>query len=259
MQKLTEKSYWDETYRHRKKSSGRQFDAFLNYSNRMILEKLQDVGLAGKAVLEIGAGDSLWLPFLAKRFPSSRFAGVDYSAKGCALLSARALEDQVHVDVFNEDMFTDASALFGAFDVAISLGVVEHFDDLAAALAAKRRYLKPGGVMFTLIPNMAGLIGGLTRAWNRPVFDKHNPHDLPSFLQGHHEAELQVISAGYLGLSDFGVLASCFPDRSGFAWQCSRGLVAASVISWWVEAKIGTLPRSRVLSPYLFAISHQLP
>jgi 2-polyprenyl-3-methyl-5-hydroxy-6-metoxy-1,4-benzoquinol methylase len=257
MEKLTDKTYWDGTYSRQKTKSTRQFDAFLNYSNRMVLGKLLETGIEGKKVLEIGAGDSLWLTHLAQRFTSSHFAGVDYSEKGCELLTARALQQNLDIDVVHEDMFVDHSLLHGVFDIAISFGVVEHFDDLSSVLKAKCRYLKPGGVMFTLIPNMAGVLGSLTKNWNRGVYDKHNPHDWTSFQKGHHQAGLEVMSGGYLGSSDFGVISSCFADRRGFARQVNRCLVAASVAGWLLESKSVPLPASKTFSPYIYAISRQ--
>jgi len=254
MEKLTDKAYWDGTYSRRKKESTRAFDGFLNYSNRMVLGKLLPTELGNKQVLEVGAGDSLWLPYLAKRFPSSRFAGVDYSERGCALLSQRAKDEGVDVDVMHEDIFVEQSRLHGMFDIVISLGVVEHFDVLESVLVAKSRYLKPGGILFTVIPNMAGLLGTLTRRWNRAVYEKHNPHDWPSFLRGHQQAGMEVTEGGYLGSIDFGILSSCFPDRKGPAWQLNRALVAVSVAGWWVESKVGGLPGSRMLSPYIYAV-----
>lgn len=255
MENLTEKSYWDDTYRLKKPKSPRGFDSFLNYSNRQILSKFRQLDLANKNVLEIGAGDSIWLPYLAKAFPDARFTGVDYSEQGCALLAERAREEDATVDVVLQDMFAEPSSLHGRFDVAYSLGVVEHFDDLAMVLQAKRRYLKPGGLMFTVIPNMAGALGSLTRMWNRDVYEKHNPHDRASFLSAHEQAGLSLVSGGYLGSSDFGVLASCFPDRRGAAWQMSRVLIATSVAGWWLEDKLRVAPTSKMLSPYIYAIS----
>jgi SAM-dependent methyltransferase len=211
--------------------------------------------MENKRVLEIGAGDSSWLPYLAKKFPSSQFVGADYSEGGCALLSERAKREGVDIKVFHEDMFAENSQLHGDFDVVCSFGVVEHFDRLDRVLSAKKRYLKHNGIMFTIIPNMAGVLGLLTRTWNRSIYDKHNPHDWRSFLLGHQQADLDVVSGGYLGSTNFGVLSSCFPDRRGIAWNISRVLVASSMAIWLIEDKVGNLPCSKTFSPYIFAIS----
>lgn len=255
MENLTDKTYWESTYGHRQSQSSLNVDGFVNYSNRLILSKLLETKMKNKQILEIGAGDSVWLPYLAKHYPSSRFVGVDYTESGCRLLSERAHREGANIEVIHEDMFVESSQLHGTFDIAISFGVVEHFDDLGHVLASKKRYLKHGGVMFTLIPNMAGVLGTLAHIWNREVYDKHNPHDWDSFLRGHQQTGLEVISGGYLGSNNFGVLSSCFPERRGLPWQMSRVLVAASLTTWWIEDKVGNLPRTKTFSPYIYAIS----
>lgn len=255
MKTLTEKNYWESTYNHRRGQPSLNIDGFKNYPNRLILEKLLETGLENKCVLEIGAGDSVWLPYLASHFDSSKFVGLDYTENGCALLAQRAHEAGVNIEVVHENMFTQTSRLHNNFNYVMSFGVVEHFDDLGFALASKKKYLAQDGLMFTLIPNMAGVLGSLVRNWNREIYDKHNPHDLVSFLNGHQQAGLEVIAGGYLGSNNFGVLSSCFPERKGLSWQLSRALVAASLATWWIEDKTGDFPTSKAFSPYIYAIS----
>lgn len=255
MDKLTEKPYWEDTYSRRKSQPSLRIEGFRGYLNRLILSKIFEIGMENKRILEIGAGDSMWLPYLAKIFPSSQFVGVDYSEGGCALLSERARKEGLNIEVVYEDMFVEKSCLHGTFDVVISFGVVEHFDNLGHVLSAKKRYLKHDGIMFTMIPNMAGVLGALARTWNRTVYDKHNPHDWLSFLLGHQQASLEVVSGGYLGSNNFGVLAGCFPDQRGLLWQMNRALIAVSLAIWSIEHKVGSLPRSKTFSPYLYAIS----
>jgi len=45
------------------------------------------------------------------------------------------------------------------FDIVMSWGVIEHFEDTAGCLQACSRFLKPGGTMITVIPNMCGIPG----------------------------------------------------------------------------------------------------
>lgn len=255
MEKLTDKPYWEGTYNRRTSKPILRVNGFRGYLNRLILSKLLETGMKNKQILEIGAGDSMWLPYLAKKFPSSQFVGVDYSEGGCALLSERAGSEGLDIEVVNEDMFVEDSRLHGTFDVVFSFGVVEHFDNLSYVLAAKKRYLKHDGVMFTMIPNMAGVMGKLAKTWNREVYDKHNPHDWLSFSLGHQQAGLDVVSGGYLGSNNFGVLAACFPDQKGLSWHINRTLIVASMAIWSVENKFGKLPCSKTFSPYIYAIS----
>jgi len=255
MRRLTHKVHWDSTYGARRQRSPLQLAGVRSHMNRLILEKLVEVGLEGRRILEVGAGDSMWLPFIAKNFPSSQCVGLDYSETGCALLAERAREEGVKIDVVNEDLFANNSRLHRSFDVVLSFGVVEHFDDLGLALLTKSRYAKSGGMVFTLIPNMAGILGTLTRIWNRKIYDQHNPHNWASFERGHQQAHLNVVTGGYLGSNSFGVLSSCFPEHKGISWHLYRVLVAISLATWSLEHKVGTLPCSATFSPYMYAVS----
>ena len=255
MKRLTSNSYWEDTYQHRHYKSASHFTGLINHCNRLILQKLLDIPMAGKRVLEIGAGDSYWLPYLAEKFPSSQFAGLDYSERGCELLSQRASTANVALEVIRADLFAAEPAMGKPFDVVVSFGVVEHFEDLAKALAAKRRYLDVDGTMFTLIPNMAGILGSLTKRMSPEVYAQHNPHNLVSFLDGHHRAGLTPVSWGYLGASNFGVLSSCIDKRNSLKHQLVRALTAASMANWWLEQHTRSLPVSSIFSPYMFAVS----
>lgn len=255
MRELTKIEYWDQGYGARNDVAELTFD-WRNHIDRLIADKIEGIGLDGKSVLEVGAGDSMWLPYLARKYPGGQFAGVDFSMAGCRRLADRAAAGtSVAIGIHNEDMFAAHSALHGAFDLVLSFGVVEHFSDLSAALLAKRRYLKDGGLMFSLIPNMAGSIGTLTKRFNRRIFDMHNPHDWDSFLKGHRAAGLAVMSGGYLGSSNFGVLSSCFEQRSGLSWQAYVFMSRLSKAISLVESRLGNLPASKTFSPYIFAIS----
>jgi 2-polyprenyl-3-methyl-5-hydroxy-6-metoxy-1,4-benzoquinol methylase len=253
MKNLTDKSYWDSTYNNRRLQPPLNFDGFTNRANRLILDTMLSIDMRNKRILEVGAGDSVWLPYLARRFPTSHCVGIDYSEGGCALLTERARAAGVDLEVIQEDLFVENSKLHDAFDVVISFGVIEHFDDLGQVLTAKKRYLKRGGFVFAIIPNMAGILGTLARRWNREVYDKHNPHAWNSFSLGHQQAGLEVLSGGYLGSVSFGVLSACFPERRGLSWQISKVLAAISLATWWAEDRFGNPPSSRTFSPYIYA------
>jgi 2-polyprenyl-3-methyl-5-hydroxy-6-metoxy-1,4-benzoquinol methylase len=256
MRELTSIDYWDQGYKSRSSQGQLSFD-WRNHVNTQILQKIDGIGLHGKSVLEIGAGDSEWLPHLAQKYVDSQFCGLDFSEAGCARLADKvsALAGQAKVGVYNQDMFVSESALHGKFDVVLSFGVVEHFTDLPTVLQAKRRYLKPGGRMFSLIPNMAGSIGYLSRVFNREVFDMHVPHDVNSFVEGHRRAGLIVESSGYLGSSNYGVLSSCFKRPGGIGWHSYVFLTRVSKAVLFAESRLGKLPVSRLLSPYIYVIS----
>jgi 2-polyprenyl-3-methyl-5-hydroxy-6-metoxy-1,4-benzoquinol methylase len=54
--------------------------------------------------------------------------------------------------------------MVSAFDVVISFGLVEHFEDTDACLKAINKFLAPKGLLITFIPNMVGFTGFLTKS-----------------------------------------------------------------------------------------------
>jgi SAM-dependent methyltransferase len=71
-----------------------------------------------------------------------------------------------------------------AYDIVVSLGVIEHFNDPTAVVARHIELLKPGGVLILEVPNMAG-------RFNHWLLQKAKMHDL---LEHHN---LSVMSKGY--------------------------------------------------------------
>lgn len=120
---------------------------------------------------------------------------------------------------------------------------------------AIKKFSKPGGLLFTLIPNMAGVYGSLTKKWNEEVYNLHIPHNLESFVDGHIDAGLEVLWADYLGSSNFSVLSSCFKSSSGMKFWLYKQLTRISKIIWLIESKFGSLPTTNYFSPYIVVVS----
>ena len=255
MNDLADKSYWNGIYHQRHDMHALETEGFRNYFTKSVLQKLCSVGLEHKRVLEMGAGDSAWLTHLAKHFPSSSFYGLDYSPQGCGLLAERTRRERAQVEIICEDFFSERSPWHGTFDVVYSFGVVEHFASLSRTLSAIGKYLRPDGVLVTFIPNLSGILGTLSRQWNKAVYDKHVPHDWLSFRNGHSEANLRIESGGYLGSSNFGTISSCFVERSGPSWHAYVWLTRVSKVIWFFESMVCDLPATKKFSPYIYAVS----
>ncbi len=229
--------------------------SFRNLGERKLIEKVESLGLAGGHVLEVGAGNSAILSYLARTHAGeAQFSGLDYSEIGCRMLSRRADLEGAQIEVLQQDLFKPAPSLLGRFDVLYSIGVVEHFRSLSGVLLAMNGLLSPNGRMLTVVPNMAGVIGALTRRYNRRVYDLHIPHDLASLVAGHEAAGLEVQSSGYLCSTNFGVLSSCFRGPGDPGWRIYLWLSRLTTALWFVESRIGELPHSATLSPYLYVI-----
>lgn len=103
---------------------------------------------AGIDVLDLGCGRGHALLTLARRFPRSRFAGMDLSAEALAHGRARAQAAGLANVRFEErDLTTfDREAPEDAFDLVLTFDAVHDQADPAAMLRGVRRTLRPGGV-----------------------------------------------------------------------------------------------------------------
>lgn len=256
MNRLTNKDYWESTYAT-DRGSGIDLDDWRNYSDTEIFRRLAPVVATSDNVIEVGAGDSMWLSFLARHYPGKPFTGLDYSEAGCDKLAARLEREQVSAQIVCADAFSPPPHLLEAADLALSFGVVEHFDDLGGALSAFARLVRPRGTLFTLIPNMSGLLGTLTKRWNQRVYELHVPHDLASFRAGHRRANLEIMEAGYLGSSNFGVLSSCLDGPHSRGYTMYKWLSRLSKTAWLLESRGIPLPTTQFFSPYIYCISRR--
>lgn len=176
----------------------RQYDQFFRrqFSGRVT---------EGQSLLEIGCARSIWLPYFAREF-GFQVSGLDYSEVGCRQAQAILEREEVSGQIICGDLFSPPESLIGAFDTVVSFGVAEHFEDTAACLRAFARYLKPGGLLITTMPNMPGLVGQLTKAINFPVYQMHIPLDQAGLAETHRQAGLDVLSCEYLCVWNLGVV-----------------------------------------------------
>ena len=255
--RLTTNEYWNQKYGS-PISSTMTISGFHGHINNQILEQISSIGLQNKSIIEIGAGGSQWLPFLAKQYPGCSYTGLDYAEAGCKELEERAKIEEVEISTIQADLFEPPEELIGKFDLLISFGVVEHFDDLSETIKALAVFIKPTGTIFTIIPNMNGTIGYLTRKLNKDVYDLHNPHDLAALKKGHEDANVVVRKSSYLCSTEYGVLAACINDESSsvkrliYLWL-SRLTKLISIF----ELKLFRLPAIRLFSPFIFCISEK--
>jgi 2-polyprenyl-3-methyl-5-hydroxy-6-metoxy-1,4-benzoquinol methylase len=255
--RLTQHSYWDEGYA-KQDFVQPDFDDFRHLGERKLVEKIESLGLNGRRILEVGAGNSTILTHLARKYRNrASFSGLDYSDNGCRMLARRAELAGANIEVYCQDLFDAPDTLIGRFDVAYSLGLVEHFSAPAAVLTALKQLLAPRGQMLTVIPNMAGVIGTLVRRFNPSIYELHVPHRIQSLVRGHEDAGLLVESAGYICSTNFGILSSCFSSPSDKNWQTYMWLSRLTKLLWFVEDKAGDLPQSATLSPYMFVVSRR--
>jgi len=211
-------------------------------------------------LLEVGCASSRWLPYFASEY-GARVCGLDYSELGCDVERTILRDAGIEGEIVCGDLFAPPTILTNRFDVVLSFGVVEHFDDTTAVIRALREYVKPGGTLVTVIPNMVGAIGTIERWINRPVYDLHVPLAPRELAGAHADAGMTVTAAQYFLSTHFGVLNTNGLDPQARATRAKLSLCVnlgrLSKAVWSVEARVRPLKATRMFAPYVVVTAHR--
>jgi hypothetical protein len=131
------------------------------------------------------------------------------------------------------------------------MGVVEHFEDTAACLRAMATYLKPGGRLVTIIPNLCGFPGALQRLVDMSIYDIHVPLDADRLAAAHRLAGLLVRESGPMMAINLNVIGSDRWRHTRFHPLLRRTLSAATKVVWLCQRAGLDIPANRFTSPYI--------
>ena len=214
---------------------------------------------SGQSVIEIGCAGSPWLPYFARQF-GLKVTGLDRSVLGCKQAEEVLSRSGVKGQIISADLFSPPGEILGAFDIVISFGVVEHFVETKKCLYACSRFLRPGGLMITVIPNLAGWMGRIQKHLDRKIYDIHVPLDREDLRVAHKMAGLNVSSCNYFLFLNLGVLnltkiSKERPRLWPFTWTLRAIL---DCIAWLSESWFPYLCHSnRWTSPYIVCLANK--
>ena len=253
--------YWSEVWKNAELQSALNLssNSLNNYPNKILFNLFRRIfkGLntSNLDLLEIGCGNSVLLPALHKEF-GFKITGLDYSEFGCKQTEKILERDQVKGEIILGDAFNPPSELIEKFDVVCSFGVVEHFEDTAATLKAFAKFLKPGGILITSIPNMKGATGLLHKLMNRPVYDIHVPLDKQDMRLAISKAGLSEIVNEYFLAISFAITLEGKDGKPIPYFKLKKFFVKtirySSKIIWLLENAIHPIPAGKYLSGGIF-------
>lgn len=210
----------------------------------------------GQRLIEIGCAQSVFLPYFAGYF-NFLVSGLDQSELGCERARQLLQREQAPGEIYCGNLFAPPAALIGAFEVAVSFGVVEHFDDASKPIGAIAQFLKPDGRMITLIPNLTGLLGRYQRLLDRTLYQAHVPMDAEALAESHRHAGLTVESCGYLMPVGLEVL-NVESWRNRLARKLvSRTHTALSRLLWLADEHGLSVTPNRWTSPYVVCVARR--
>lgn len=212
----------------------------------------------GKKLLEVGCARSSTLPYFAKEF-GFKITGIDYSDFGCKMTQAILEREHVNGSILCEDFFAPSEILIEKFDVIVSFGVLEHFQDPINCVTAFAKYLKPGGFMITIIPNLTGILGLIQKYINRPVYEIHHMLDKDSLFKAHQDAGMDVLDCNYFISTNFGICNLSGLPNNTFSWYVKKILLAIlsrlSKVVWLIEATFCKFKPTKFLSPNINCVA----
>lgn len=213
----------------------------------------------GKLLLEIGCGNSVFLSYLNKYF-GFKISGIDYSQYACEQTKKILERDKVEGEIIFGDAFNPPSELIGKFDVVCSFGVVEHFDNTAETLREFSKFLKPGGLMLTEVPNLSGVTGYFQKKFFKPVYDIHVPMDKKYLDNAITKSGLELLSSEYCHAVNVDVVLFDTKSRAKFYMLKKifiRLLRYVTKIIWLVEMMITPLPARKTFSNFIISLARK--
>ena len=130
----------------------------------------------GAEVLEIGSAPGDYLVRLSRRFGVVPY-GIEYTDSGAELnrrtFSLNGLNpgNVIHGDFFSETFQTRYQEFF---DVVVSRGFIEHFDEIRGVIEKHVSLLKPGGTLVISVPNFRGIYYLWMRVFRKKILGLHN-------------------------------------------------------------------------------------
>jgi SAM-dependent methyltransferase len=198
-----------------------------------------------KTAIELGGFPGYYAVFLKKYFQLD-VTLLDYFVHQPVtntLLEANGLKE-TDIHVIETDLFNHKETR--QYDLVLSCGLIEHFNDTADIIQRHINFVKPGGTLFITLPNFKAMNGWFQKTFDKENYDKHNIDCMDPELLADicRKAGLEVVQSRYFGYF------SLWLENEKQKPVGVRLLKKAT----WLAGKVFTkvLPfNSRQLSPYI--------
>jgi 2-polyprenyl-3-methyl-5-hydroxy-6-metoxy-1,4-benzoquinol methylase len=257
------KEYWKQLWGHRVTSPPAEptGDGITNYVVRKYDEFFHQCldGLKPDetSILEVGCAGSMWLPYFAQEFGFD-ITGLDYTENGCAQTEEILERANLNGRIVCADFFSPPEDMIEKYDVVVSFGVAEHFENTSQCLEAFGKFLKPGGILISFIPNMTGAIGFFQKFFDYDNYKIHILLNRRVFEEAHTKAGFIVESCNYFLSVNWAVinLEKWKKDKLVLYKILVRLRSWFSKVFWILEVKAGLrLKPNRLTSPFILCVS----
>jgi SAM-dependent methyltransferase len=238
---LTDRAFWVNYWESKKGLAVRLPSNYLFH--RQLADVIQQNQV--KTAIELGGFPGYYAVFLKKYFKLD-VTLLDYFVHPPVvneLLEKNELTEKV-IHIIETDLFNYTPEK--QYDLVLSCGLIEHFNDTADIINRHITFVKPGGTLFITLPNFKAVNGWFQKNFDKENYDKHNIDSMnPALLQKICEdAGLKEIKSGYFGR--FSVWLENEDQKSAGVRVFKKAV--------WLAGKIFTkiIPfESKNLSPYI--------
>ena len=275
MKTLTKKEYWDSIHKRKaveqtqhslkgrlKILMARVLDskymrAYADYLLWDVIFEKHMPRTKGAKVLEVGSAPGHNLVRLSRTFGFVPY-GIEYSDSGVELNREIFVSHNINPNhVIQADFLSDEiqEQYRGYFDIVISEGFIEHFDDVEDIVEKHINLLTNGGYLIISIPNLRGANYSLQWVFNKELLPMHNTHIMEKreFLRLFDQEVLSALFCDYYGIFNFGLFISRSSSPLCFLLICCKILqLMLNVIFHLLFRTKG--PESGLFSPYLLFI-----
>jgi len=159
------------------------------------------------------------------------------------LLEKNGLKDG-DINIIESDLFNYTPQ--EKYDLVLSFGLIEHFNDTKSIINTHLQFLKPGGTLFITLPNFTGVNGWVQRKFDLDNYNKHYIESMdPALLAETCKAlGLKNIETYYHG--KYTVWLENKEQKSAIA----KAVVKAVWVGIKVASKLSSA-KSKALSPYI--------
>jgi SAM-dependent methyltransferase len=183
---------------------------------RAVIPSILPQGADGLSVVEIGSAPGDFLVRFAKTLGAEPY-GVEYTSHGVArnraIFEAAGYSNE---NVIDADFFSNAflETNSGRFDIVVSRGFIEHFDDVQIVIERHIALLKEQGLLLILIPNLLGIYYPWTKLFNPEQLPLHNLEimKVDNFRNACASKEIEILRCGHFGTFSFWMFTA--PSKS---------------------------------------------
>lgn len=193
---LTDRDFWVKYWESKTDLSVEIPENYLFH--RQLADSVRKNGI--KTAIELGGFPGYYAVFL-KKYLKLDVTLLDYFVHPPIteeLLKTNGLAKDA-IQIIETDLFKYTTAEH--YDLVLSCGLIEHFNDTTDIVNRHISFVKPGGTLFITLPNFKAVNGWFQRKFDKDNYDKHNidcmnPELLANICKA---AGLEVVQAGYFG------------------------------------------------------------